>query len=306
MEDYPKNQLDFSDRFSTEEACRDYLFSIRWPNGYKCPRCGNTTAWPTRRHEYRCIECNLQTSVTSGTIFHGTRKPLRLWFQMMWSVASQKYGANALGLQRVLGLGSYHTAWEWLHKLRRAMVRPGRERLSGVVEVDETYIGGSKSGKRGRGAKGKVLVMVAVEDKGKLGFGRIRLRCVKDASGSCLISFIQDNIEIGSVIRTDGWNGYNGLIEKGYGHNVQKLTGDIGEEMLPLVHRIASLLKRWLTGTYQGAVRGQYLDYYLDEYTFRFNRRTSGSRGKLFFRLVQQAMMVDPVSANQITGGVTL
>ena len=159
MEDYPENQLEFADRFSSEEACRTYLFSMRWPYGFKCPQCGNANTWPTSRHEYRCKECNLQTSVTAGTIFHKTRKPLRLWFLAMWNVTSQKYGANALGLQRVLGLGSYHTAWEWLHKLRRAMVRPEREKLSGLVEVDETYIGGAKTGKRGRGATGKALVV---------------------------------------------------------------------------------------------------------------------------------------------------
>jgi transposase-like protein len=302
MEDYPQNQIEFAKRFDNEEACHKYLFTIRWPYGFKCPQCGNSTAWPTRRHEYRCSECNRQTSITSGTIFHRTRKPLQLWFQLMWSITSQKYGANALGVQRVLGLGSYHTAWEWLHKLRRAMVRPGREKLSGVVEVDETYVGGQKSGKRGRGAEGKALVMIAVEDKNELGFGRIRLGRVEDASSYSLTRFIEDNVEAGSTVRTDGWNGYNSLSEKGYEHVVQAEMGDVGEEMLPLAHRIASLMKRWLMGTYQGAVREQHLDYYLDEYTFRFNRRTSASRGKLFYRLVQQAMLVDPVPANQIVG----
>jgi transposase-like protein len=224
----------------------------------------------------------------------------------MWNVTSQKYGANALGLQRVLGLGSYHTAWEWLHKLRRAMVRPGREKLSGVVEVDETYVGGRKPGKRGRGADGKVLVMIAVEDKEKLGFGRIRLGRMGDASGYSLCRFVQDNIEVGSRVRTNGWNGYNSLVKKGYEHDIQEETGEIGEEMLPLVHRIVSLMKRWLMGTYQGAVREQHLDYYLDEYTFRFNRRTSGARGKLFYRLVQQAMMVAPAPASKIIGGIGL
>lgn len=303
MEDYPQNQLEFADRFSTEEACREYLFALRWPYGFKCPGCGNTTDWSTRRHEYRCRECDLQTSVTSGTIFHRTRKPLRLWFQAMWSVTSQKYGANALGIKRVLGLGSYHTAWEWLHKLRRAMVRPEREKLSGVVEVDETYVGGPKPGKRGRGAEGKVLVVIAVEDKDELGFGRIRLGRVEDASGDSLTHFVKENVEAGSIVRTDGWNGYNDLCKQGYEHVAQGGLGEVGEEMLPLAHRIASLMKRWLMGTYQGAVRKQHLDYYLDEYTFRFNRRASASRGKLFYRLVQQAMMIDPVSASQIVRG---
>lgn len=222
----------------------------------------------------------------------------------MWTLTSQKYGANALGLKRVLGLGSYHTAWEWLHKLRRAMVRPGREKLSGIVEIDETYVGGSKPGKRGRGAEGKVLVVIAVEDKEELGFGRIRLGSVEDASGDSLTRFVKENVEKGSIVRTDGWNGYNSLRKLGYEHVVQETFGEPGENMLPWAHRIASLMKRWLTGTYQGAVRKQHLDYYLDEYTFRFNRRTSTSRGKLFYRLVQQAMVVEPVPANQIVGGI--
>lgn len=303
MEDYPKNLFEFAERFNSEASCREYLFMIRWPNGFMCPACGNNHAWPTKRGEYRCGSCDHQTSVTSGTIFHRTRKPLRMWFQVMWSITSQKYGTNALGLQRTLGLGSYHTAWEWLHKLRRAMVRPGREKLSGTVEIDETFIGGKKSGKRGRGASGKSLVIVAVEDKNELGFGRIRLHRVKDASSKSLESFIQENVELGSTIRTDGWAGYSGLQERGYIHLAINQSANIGEEMLPLVHRISSLLKRWLTGTYQGAVRSQHLDYYLDEYTFRFNRRTSASRGKLFFRLVQHAMEVEPVTAKQIEGG---
>ncbi len=303
MENYPRNQIEFADRFSSEETCRDYLYEIRWPYGFRCPRCGHTETWPTKRKEFRCTACNLQTSVTSGTIFHRTRKPLRMWFQVMWSITSQKYGANALGLQRVLDLGSYHTAWEWLHKLRRAMVRPGRERLSGLVEIDETYIGGEKPGKRGRGAEGKALVIIAVEDKDELGFGRIRLQRIQDASGESLLKFIEENVEQGSTVRTDGWSGYSNLSAKGYEHQVQTKTTSIGDDMLPLAHRIASLMKRWLAGTYQGAVRKQHLDYYLDEYTFRFNRRTSGSRGKLFYRLVQQAMMIDPVPGYQIKGG---
>lgn len=218
----------------------------------------------------------------------------------MWHISSQKYGANALGLQRVLELGSYQTAWEWLHRLRRAMVRPGREKLSGIVEVDETYLGGSRPGKRGRGAENKVLVLVAVEDKGEEGFGRIRLAQVADASSDSLIPFVQENVEPGSTVRTDGWKGYNPLSKAGYVHVRDRDSGNVGDEPLPLVHRIVALLKRWLLGTYQGAVKPTHLDYYLDEYTFRFNRRTSGSRGKLFYRLVQQAMNLEPVPGHDL------
>lgn len=302
-EDYPQTLLEFNDRFCTEEACRKYLYQLRWPNGFHCPRCGHSKYWVTKRHLFRCVQCDFLTSVTSGTVFHRTRKPLRMWFQVMWHITSQKYGANALGLKRVLGLGSYQTGWEWLHKLRRAMVRPGREKLSGVVEVDETLVGGKKPGKRGRGAEGKTLVMIAVEDKAEFGFGRIRLGQVPDASGESLTKFVEDNIVDGSSVRTDGWKGYDALSKRGYIHYREKQTENVGGDALPLVHQIAGLLKRWLTGTYQGAVSHHHLTYYLDEYTFRFNRRTSASRGKLFYRLVQQAMIIDPVPGYKIVGG---
>jgi transposase-like protein len=248
---------------------------------------------------YHCGQCGLQTSILAGTIFQDTKKPLRLWFRAMWHVTSQKYGANALGLQRVLGLGSYRTAWVWLHKLRHAMVRPGRDRLSGVIEVDETYLGGEKPGKRGRGAAGKALVLIAAqEDKNRI--GRIRLRRVLDASADGLSPAIREAVEPASTLRTDGWPGYAGLPRLGYRHQVVRESADVGENLLPLAHRVAGLLKRWLLGTYHGAVRDYHLDYYLDEYTFRFNRRTSRSRGKLFYRLVQQAMAIDPVPVKDI------
>jgi len=220
----------------------------------------------------------------------------------MWHVTSQKYGANALGVQRVLDLVSYVTAWVWLHKLRRAMVRPGRDRLSGVVEVDETYVGGEKPGKHGRGAAGKALVLLAAQEDGRL-IGRIRLCHVPDATAESLTSAVKDAVEVGSVVHTDGLHSYSGLSALGYGHAVTRKDEAVGENPLPKVHLVASLLKRWLLGTYQGAVEPAHLDYYLDEYTFRFNRRTSRSRGKLFYRLVQQAVAIEPVPAKKIWGG---
>ncbi len=243
----------------------------------------------------------METSLTAGTVFQDTRKPLRLWFQAMWYVTNQKQGVNALGLQRLLGLGSYHTAWTWLHKLRRAMVRPGRDRLAGTVEVDETFLGGPQPGKRGRGAAGKVLVLVAAQEDGPR-IGRIRLRRIADASGPTLEAAIQSMIAPGSTVRTDTWRGYNGLQARGYSHEVIRQETTLGDNLLPLANRVAFLLKRWLLGTHQGAVRPSHLDYYLDEFTFRFNRRTSGSRGKLFYRLVQQALILDPVPAKLISG----
>jgi len=302
IDDFPKNLTDFRERFSTEEACIDYLMTLRWPKGIECPVCGNQKMRRTTRGLFECQKCLRQTSVTAGTLFHNTRKPLRLWFEAMWHITNQKYGANALGLQRVLGLGSYHTAWQWLHRLRRAMVRPMRDNLSGTVEIDETYIGGERSGKRGRGADNKALVAVAIEDKSKTsatnkGIGRIRLQLITNASTESLNKFIKAHVNEGSCIRTDGWSGYHAVSNTGYEHVV------VNSMDLKIAHLTISLLKRWLLGTYQGAVSSTHLSYYLDEFTFRFNRRTSGSRGQLFYRLLQQSLLSDPVPVKKIVGG---
>jgi len=302
MEEYPRTVQEFEEKFASEQSCIDYLFRLRWPEGFRCPRCGFERFWAMKRGLYRCTDCDLQTSITAGTIFQDTRKPLKLWFQAMWYITNQKPGVSALGLQRVLGLGSYRTSWIWLHKLRCAMVRPGRDRLGGAVEVDETYIGGSKPGKRGRGAAGKVLVLVAAQDDGNR-IGRIRLRRIPDASATSLGEAVQEMVLPGSIVRTDDWSGYRGLELLGYTHDVIRHDASIGENLLPLANRVISLLKRWLLGTHQGAVQISHLDYYLDEFTFRFNRRTSRSRGKLFYRLVQQAVSIEPVTGNKIIGG---
>lgn len=302
MEDYPRNLMEFEVRFSSEEACLEYVAKLRWPDGFRCPRCDHNKAWITKRKLYHCVQCSHETSVTAGTIFQDTRKPLQLWFRAIWYVISQKNGVSAKGLQRVLGFQRYETIWVWLHKLRTAMVRPGRERLSGTVEVDEIFIGGKRPGKRGRGAAGKSLVLIAVEDKDDR-IGRIRLRRIPDASAESLIPAIEDSVEAGSVLRTDGWSGYGQMNAKGYTHVVVRKSAHVGENLLPLANRVAALLKRWLQGTHQGAPRASRLDYYLDEYTFRFNRRASRSRGKLFFRLIQQAVSIPPVTGQDIRGG---
>jgi transposase-like protein len=214
----------------------------------------------------------------------------------MYWLASQKNGASALGLQRVLGLGSYKTAWTWLHKFRRAMVRPGRDRLTGRVEVDETYLGGLEEGVRGRQTERKSLIAIAAQEDGA-GIGRIRMKRIQDASADSLMAFLQEAIEPGSSVHTDGWLGYLPTEDKGYVHEVTFLKGkkESASQLMPRVHRIASLLKRWILGTHQGAVSHEHLEFYLDEFTFRFNRRRSRNRGKLFYRLVQQAVVVDPV-----------
>ena len=293
MEDYPKTLGEFTTRFSTEDACRAYLAQLRWPEGIVCPRCAGAKVWKTARGLFVCASCGHNHSITAGTIFERTQKPLTLWFRAMWCVTSPKTGASALGLQQALGLGSYYTAWTWLHKLRRAMVRPGRDRLSGAVEVDETYIGGVKPGKRGRGAAGKSLVLVAAQCEGAR-IGRIRLARIPDASARSIEKALGDAVDTGAVIRTDGWKGYENVAALGYSHEVIRTTEEVGENLLPHCHQAASLLKRWMLGTHQGAISHEHLDYYLDEFTFRFNRRTSRYRGKLFYRLVQQAVGVEP------------
>ena len=253
---------------------------------------------------FQCADCNYQGSVTAGTIFQDTHKPLTLWFRAMWWVTSQKNGASALGLKRILGLGSYETAWSWLHKLRRAMVRPGRDRLSGQIEVDETYLGGLEEGVRGRKTEKKALIVVAAQKDGKR-IGRIRMQKVIDASADSLHPFVEASIEPGSTVCTDGWEGYSALEIKGYVHEiiVIKKSKKSASELLPRVHRVISLLKRWLLGTHQGAVSHKHLDYYLDEFTFRFNRRTSRHRGMLFYRLVQQSVLSEAVPYRKIVKG---
>ncbi len=295
MEDYPRTIEEFEKRFASEEDCWEYLVNLRWPDGFRCPGCGGERASLIRATLFQCYGCRRQTSVTSGTVFQDTRKPLRTWFRAMWYVTSQKNGASALGLQRVLDLASYETAWTWLHKLRRAMVRPGRERLSGWVEVDETLIGGSEEGVSGRQMLRKTWVVVAAQVDGP-GIGRIRMATIPDCSAASLHPFVVDCVEPGSVIHTDGWKGYLGLEEKGYKREVTPVKGNPKDAsvLMPRVHRVASLLKRWLLGTHQGGVAYYYLPYYLDEFTFRFNRRKSNSRGKLFYRLVQQTLSTTP------------
>ena len=299
-EDYPSTLEEFDKWFSSESDCEEFLRRLRWPKGFECPACGGAGGWQTGRGLFRCSSCARQTSTTAGTLFEGTRKPLRLWFQAIWYFTNQKHGVSALGLQRVLGLGSYQTAWVWLQKLRRAMVRPGRDQLSGEVEVDETFLGGRDSEIDGRGTD-RALILIAAEVRGR-GTGRIRLAKVGDASAASIIPFIQGAVCEGTTVRTDGWSGYVPLPRYGYQHRPRSLraTGQPAHIAMPRVHRVASLLKRWWLGTYHGGISEAQLEYYLDEFTFRFNRRTSQARGLLFYRLVQQAVPMEAIPYDQL------
>jgi transposase-like protein len=304
--DYPRALREFNVRFPDEEACLDYLVRLRWPGGFACPVCRGSRFWRmSKGRNLRCAGCRVDASVTAGTIFADTRLPLTAWFAAAWYATGTKHGVSALSLQRVLGLGSYETAWALLHKLRRAMVRPGRDRLWREVEVDESYVGGvAVRGKHGRGAGRKAIVAIAVEKRGP-GMGRIRIGRIHDTSADSLLPFIEEAIEPGSVVSTDGHLGYKPLAATRYIHDRRSIqaSGDPGHIAMPRVHRISSLLKRWLLGTHQGAVRPQQLDYYLDEFTFRFNRRGSNHRGLLFYRLLEQAVQLDHVPLAAIAGG---
>jgi len=287
--EYPRTFEEFESWFDSERACYDYIGRLRWPQGFQCPHgAASGEPWLKNRGLFQCRKCRAQTSMTSGTWFHNTHQSLRTWFLAMWFVTSQKQGASALGLQRVLGLGSYHTAWGWLHQLRRAMVRPERDRLNGVVEIDETYVGGRGTGVRGRGAERKALVAIAAEVRGR-GPGRIRMARIPDASAISLRAFMTASVGEGAELHADAWAGYNGIESLGYRPVVTNISasGDPAHVVMPRVHLVASLLDRWWLGTHQGAIRPAHLDYYRDEFTFRFNRRTSRARGLLFYRLMQ-------------------
>jgi ribosomal protein L37AE/L43A len=292
--DYPGSFQQFREWFPDERSCVDYLESLRWPQGFVCPVCAGRHAWRTRKGLWMCTECQRKTSVTAGTIFHRSHTPLSTWFAAAWFITAQKNGISAASLRQVLGFGSYETAWAWMHKFRRAMVRPDRERLSGVVELDETFIGGKSRGKPGASTD-KVPVMIAVErlDNGRL--GRVRFE-VSDAPGTTqIIDFACDTIESGTLIRTDGARLFRKLPEHGYRHEYANgyASQDRSAE-LPGAHLVASLLKRWIAGTLHHSVGIENLAYYLDEYSFRFNRRASTARGMLFYRLLQQSVATDP------------
>jgi transposase-like protein len=296
--DYPSSYAELLSWFPDDAACLDYLEWLRWPDGIRCPRCAGREGWRLGNGRWECAVCGRQASVTAGTIFHRTRTPLRLWFAAAWQMTSQKHGVSALGVQRSLGLGSYQTAWAMLHRYRIAMVRPGRERLAGHVEVDEAYVGGVEGKVHGRETGTKSIIAIAVEIENPKGFGRIRLGHVPDVSKDSLLPFIDSAVKPGATVHTDGWQAYWTLGERGYEHERTVMRGqsDPAHVVMPGVHRVASLLQRWLLGTHQGRVSSEHLDAYLNEFTFRFNRRRSRRRGLLFYRLLEQAVAADPVT----------
>ena len=294
--DYPGTWQAFEAWFADDDACRAYLERVRWPDGFSCPSCAAAMAWRTGTGLWKCAACQRKTSVTAGTNFHRSHLPLRTWFAACWFVCSQKNGVSALGLQRVLELGSYESAWAMMHKLRKAMVRPDREPLAGLVEIDETFVGAREHARQRTRPDVKAAVAIAVEIHHPKGFGRVRLRHLEPLTAVTVRRFIGEVVAAGSTVRTDGWNGYTPITKAGYTHvavNVMH-SPEPAHVGLPGVHRVASLLNRWLEGTLQSGFDHSHLDYYLDEFTFRFNRRSSRRRGLLFHRLLEQAVRTEP------------
>jgi transposase-like protein len=302
-QDLPGDLPSFLARFGTDEQCREYLFGTRWPDGFCCAGCGHDRAWAHKaRLIYECAACGKQHSLLAGTIFEQTKTGLATWFLAIFLVTSSKGGISAMELKRQMGFGSYQTAWTWLHKIRRAMVRPDREPLALRVEADETYVGGPRPGKPGRGAAGKVKVAGAVESgrgkaKGRR-LGRLRLAVVEDVSARSLQGFLGRNVAKPAAVATDGWSGYAALDVAGYVHEPLNLSTTWGDAAvrLPAIHLVFGLAKRWLLGTHHGAVGKKHLGSYLDEFVFRFNRRTAKNLSHRFGRLIEHAVRMEPTT----------
>jgi transposase-like protein/predicted RNA-binding Zn-ribbon protein involved in translation (DUF1610 family) len=299
--DWPATIMGFQERFASEAACLDYLAASRWPDGFVCPACGGRRAWVLeRRHLWECGDCGQQTSVTAGTVMHGTRTPLRVWFWAAYLVATHHPGISAKQLQRQLGLSRYETAWLILQKLRRAMVAPEREPLKREVEIDEFFLGGLEEGQRGGRQRGKkALCGIAIEVRGR-GSGRLRLAVLADASGRSLGAFAKSTTARGAIVHTDGWTGYLGLSKLGYDHRRRSQLAEPGEQLLPRAHRAVSNLKAWLHGTHRG-VGNPHLQVYLDEFVFRHNRRRTPLAA--FQTLLGLGALHAPTTYAEITAG---
>lgn len=310
LRDLPRDLPTFVKRFGSDARCRAWLVRARWPEGFRCAGCGHEQAYSHRKRLIEeCRACGKQHSILAGTIFEQTKTGLARWFLAIYLVTSSKGGISAMELQRQMGFGSYQTAWSWLHKIRKAMVRPDREPLRDRVEADETLIGGPRPGRPGRGAAGKTVVAGAVEARpGKARgrrLGRLRLAVLPDASAKSLSGFLVANVGRPGAVATDGWAGYSGLQAKGFAHEPINLSRAWGDAVLrlPAIHLVFGLAKRWLLGTHHGAVAAKHLPAYLDEFVFRFNRRTATGIAHRFARLVEHAVQTPPVTYRGIVHG---
>jgi len=310
LQDLPRDLPTFLKRFGTDAKCRAYLVRARWPAGFCCGACGHGQAWSHKKRLIEeCAACGKPHSILAGTIFEQTKTGLAKWFLAIYLVTSSKGGISAMELKRQMGFGSYQTAWSWLHKIRRAMVRPERTPLAAHIEADETYVGGPRPGRSGRGAGGKSGVAGAVESgrgqaRGRR-LGRLRLAVVADVSAESLEGFLGQNVARPATVVTDGWSGYGGLAAAGYAHEPLNLSTTWGDAALrlPAIHLVFGLAKRWLLGTHHGAVGKKHLPAYLDEFVFRFNRRTARSIAHRFARVIQQGVLTPPATYRDLVAG---
>jgi transposase-like protein len=296
---FPKTKEELDQLVSSEQACRQFLDSVRWQNGFHCLACGSTHGWRTARGQVRCSSCQRQWSLTSGSILDGTRKPLSEWVRAVWHVTGRKSGISALGLQQELGLASYQTAWAWLHKIRQAMVQ--REWLYGNLEVDGIVLGGTQDSAFRNKWKTPAIILIAVE-VAQQKMGRLRIREVPEISGQSLTRFLQEGVQGGALIRTHTWKNYSELAPVEYQFS---FTDTIAENPpnhppLPAVNYVSSALRRWLRGTYCGGVNPRCLQSYLDEFAFRANHRSSQSRADLFRILL--CLVMEPIAEASARG----
>jgi transposase-like protein len=287
--DFPKTAIEFEKHFATEEDCQRYWIKARWADTPACARCKSTHVWPVREGRwFECADCRHQTSLTSGTPLEKTRKPLKMWFRAVFEISSRRNGISAKELQRILGLGSYETAWTWLHKLRGALVRPHREPLAKHVEVDEAFVGDKE---------GKQLVLVATETD-----GRVRMSHAENNDAETVKRFAAAEIAPDASVTTDGHKGYSAksLGERKHAAIVQNKAERAEADKLQATHWTISLLKRWLLGTHASAVRPKHLQAYLDEYVFRHNRRGTQGVGRIASRTIEQLVMLPPRTMRDI------
>ena len=298
---YPKNLREFDKIFYNDDACLQFLEDVRWASGFNCQFCGYDQFWQLGPGLRRCQSCRVKNYVKAGSIFESSRLSMKIWFHAIWWMTAQKTGISALNIQKNIGLGSYRSAWLLLHKIRNAMIHADRSLLQGEVEVDEAFIGGVRSGKRGRGAEGKELIVIAAECSGEKRVGRARIQRIPNASAEVLEAFILANVADGTTIHTDGWPSYNGLAKLGFKHLPRPSATVDPDELLPRVNIVTSLLKRWLLGTLHGRLDPKHMDQYFEEFIFRFNRRTSKVCGLLFQRVIENSVRVAPTPYKKIT-----
>lgn len=298
--EFPKTLPDFDRLFPNDEACLEFLELVRWGDGFECQECGYDQFWKMATGLRRCRDCEFKNSVKTGSIYEKSKLGLKMWFYAVWWITSQKNGVSALSLQRFLGIGSYETSWLLLHKIRSAMVFADRSLLTGDIEVDEAFLGGVRTGKRGRGAEGKQMIVIAAEFSGKKKIGRIRIQRSSAASAEELENFIKKNIAPKSAVHTDGWRGYNGVAGLGFKHHAQKAALVDPDDLLPRINIVTALLKRWILGTHQGRLDLKHMDSYLEEFVFRFNRRTSKARGLLFQRVIENSFKTAPSTYHSV------